>query len=54
MTEWHQRYGGLGVMIYWHVERGSTCIYSQVGFVGGGGDDRSLLRQCTDAEIEAS
>ena len=21
MTEWHDRYGGPGVMIYWHVER---------------------------------
>ena len=21
MTEWHVRYGGRGVMIYWHVER---------------------------------
>ena len=30
MTEWHVRYGGRGVMIYWHVERRSTCIYSQL------------------------
>jgi Tn3 transposase DDE domain-containing protein len=30
MTEWHVRYGGRGVMIYWHVERHSTCIYSQL------------------------
>ncbi|MCM3925641.1 transposase [Frankia sp. AiPs1] len=30
MTEWHQRYGGPGAMIYWHVERRSVCIYSQV------------------------
>ncbi len=29
-TEWHTRYGGRGVMIYWHVERGSTAIYSQL------------------------
>ena len=21
MTEWHIRYGGRGVMIYWHVEK---------------------------------
>jgi len=27
MTEWHVRYGGPGVMIYWHVERHSVCIY---------------------------
>lgn len=26
MTEWHARYGGPGVMIYWHVERKSVCI----------------------------
>ena len=30
MTEWHVRYGGRGVMIDWHVERGSTCVYSQL------------------------
>ena len=24
MTEWHARYGGRGVMIYWHVERRAT------------------------------
>ena len=29
-TEWHTRYGGRGVMIYWHVEQGSTAIYSQL------------------------
>ena len=23
MSEWHARYGGRGVMIYWHVERQS-------------------------------
>ena len=30
MTEWHIRYGGRGVMIYWHVEKKSACIYSQL------------------------
>ncbi|MFI9638466.1 Tn3 family transposase [Micromonospora sp. NPDC051925] len=30
MTEWHARYGGPGVMIYWHVERKSVCVYSQL------------------------
>lgn len=29
-TEWHARHGGPGVMIYWHVERKSVCVYSQV------------------------
>jgi TnpA family transposase len=30
ITEWHARYGGRGVMIYWHVEKKSVCIYSQL------------------------
>src|SRR3954451_10740279 len=30
MTEWHTRYGGRAVMIYWHVERGSVCIHSRL------------------------
>jgi Tn3 transposase DDE domain len=30
MTEWHARYGGRDVMIFWHVDRKSTCIYSQL------------------------
>jgi Tn3 transposase DDE domain len=30
LTEWHIRYRGPGIMIYWHVERKSTCIYSQL------------------------
>lgn len=30
MTEWHQRYGGRGVMIYWHVDKQATCVHSQL------------------------
>jgi len=29
-TQWHVRYGGRGVMIYWHVDRNSLCIHSQI------------------------
>jgi len=29
-TQWHVRYGGRGVMIYWHVERHSLCIHSHL------------------------
>jgi TnpA family transposase len=29
-SQWHMRYGGRGVMIYWHVERKSLCIHSQL------------------------
>jgi TnpA family transposase len=27
-TEWHSRYGGRGIIIYWHVERGSMVVHS--------------------------
>ena len=27
MTEWHARYGGRGVMVYWHVEKRSACMF---------------------------
>lgn len=29
-TEYHNRYGGRGVLIYWHVERKSMAIHSQL------------------------
>lgn len=29
-TEWHSRYGGRGVLIYWHVDRKSMAIHSQL------------------------
>jgi TnpA family transposase len=29
-TEWHARYGGRGVPVYWHVEEGTMAIHSQV------------------------
>lgn len=40
MTEWHARYGGPGVMVYWHVEQHSVCIYSQ-------------LKSCSSSEVAA-
>lgn len=38
MTQWHPRYHGSGVMIYWHVNTQSVCIYSQ-------------LKTCTSSEV---
>jgi TnpA family transposase len=29
-TEWHSRYGGRGVLIYWHIEKKSMAIHSQL------------------------
>ncbi len=55
MTEWHVRYGGPGVMIYWHVERGSACIYSQLKACSASevaAMIEGLLRHLTSAEID--
>jgi TnpA family transposase len=55
LTEWHIRYRGPGIMIYWHVERKSTCIYSQLKSCSSSevaSMVEGLLRHCTDAEIE--
>ena len=30
LTEWHSRYHGRGVLIYWHVERKSMAVHSQL------------------------
>ena len=38
MTEWHIRYRGRGVMIYWHIKRRAACIYSQ-------------LKRCSSSEV---
>ena len=29
MTEYHARYGGRGIMVYWHVDKHSACVHSQ-------------------------
>ncbi|WP_245547387.1 Tn3 family transposase [Nocardia brevicatena] len=39
-TEWHSRYGGRGVLIYWSVEKGSVVVHSQ-------------LLNCTASEVHA-
>ncbi len=54
MTEWHARYGGRGVMIYWHVDTHSTCIYSQLRRCSSSevaAMMEGVLRHCTDMEI---
>jgi TnpA family transposase len=55
MTEWHARYGGPGVMIYWHVERKSVCIYSQLKTCSASevaAMIEGVLRHCTSTEVE--
>lgn len=56
MTEWHIRYGGRGVMIYWHVEKKSTCIYSQLKRCSSSevaAMIEGVLRHCTDMEVRS-
>jgi TnpA family transposase len=55
ITEWHARYGGRGVMIYWHVERGSVCIHSRLRRCSSSevaGMIEGVLRHDTEMEIE--
>ena len=40
MSQWHPRYHRTGVMIYWHVDTNSICIYSQ-------------LKSCTSSEVSS-
>lgn len=38
MVAWHARYGGRGVMIYWHVDKKGLCIHSK-------------LKTCSSSEV---
>ena len=55
LTEWHIRYRGPSIMIYWHVERKSVCIYSQLKSCSSSevaAMIEGILRHCTSAEIQ--
>ena len=55
MTEWHVRYGGKGIMIYWHVEKHAACIYSQLKTCSSSevaAMIEGLLRHDTEMEVE--
>ncbi|WP_214324874.1 Tn3 family transposase [Nonomuraea sediminis] len=57
MTEFHARYGGYGVMIYWHVDKGRLCVYSQLKSCSSSevaAMIEGLLRHGTDVDIEAN
>jgi TnpA family transposase len=40
MSRWHPRYHSKGVMVYWHVDTNSICIYSQ-------------LKSCSASEVSS-
>ena len=55
LTEWHIRYRGPGIMVYWHVERKAACIYSQVKSCSSSevaAMIEGVLRHCTEMEID--
>ena len=55
MTEWHTRYGGRGIMVYWHVERKSLCVHSQLKTVSSSEAAamiEGVMRHCTDMEVD--
>ncbi|WP_284346743.1 Tn3 family transposase [Rickettsia endosymbiont of Oedothorax gibbosus] len=55
MTEWHTRYKGRGVMIYWHVDQNSTCIYSQLKTCSSsevGSMIKGVLDHCTKMDMQ--
>lgn len=57
LTEWHARYRGPGVMIYWHVDRKALCVYSQLKSCSSSevaAMIEGLLRHGTDVEIDAN
>jgi TnpA family transposase len=57
LTEWHVRYGGRGVMIYWHIDKKSVLVFSQLKSCSSSEVSsmiEGVLRHCTDMEIKKS
>jgi TnpA family transposase len=55
LTEWHVRYRGPGIMVYWHVERKAACIYSQVKSCSSSevaAMIEGVLKHCTQMSVE--
>ncbi|MEL7334017.1 MAG: Tn3 family transposase, partial [Cyanobacteria bacterium J06560_2] len=55
MTEWHARYKGRGVMIYWHVEKNAVCIHSQLKRCSSSevaSMIKGVLRHCTEMSVD--
>ena len=55
LTQWHTRYQGYGVMIYWHIDRKSALIYSQLKSCNSSEVSamiEGVLRHCTDKKLQ--
>lgn len=54
-TQWHVRYGGRGIMIYWHVERNLLCIHSQLKSPSSSevaSMIEGVIHHCTEMEVD--
>jgi TnpA family transposase len=54
-TEWHNRYRGRGIMLYWHVERKALAIYSQLKSPSSSevaSMIEGVMRHATDMQVE--
>ena len=57
ISEYHNRYDGRGVMIYWHIEKNACCINSQLKSVSNSEVSamiEGVLRHCTEMSVEKS
>lgn len=57
LSQWHPRYKEHGVMIYWHVDMGSACVYSQLKTCTSsevGSMIKGVLNHCTKMDIKQS
>jgi TnpA family transposase len=55
LTEWHARYRGPGIMIYWHVDKKACCIYSQLKSCSSSevaAMMEGVLRHCTEMSVD--
>lgn len=55
LTEWHIRYRGPGIMVYWHLDKKAACIHSQVKAVSSSevaAMIEGVLHHCTDMNVE--
>lgn len=55
LTEWHVRYRGPGIMVYWHIDKKAACIHSQVKRCSSSevaAMIEGVLHHCTDMEVQ--
>jgi TnpA family transposase len=55
LSEHHIRYGGRGIVIYWHIDKKSVLIFSQLKSCSSSEVSsmiEGVLRHCTDMEIQ--